>query len=160
MHLFAAGPRRYVSWPHFIEPSYQRPRISFIFLNSLHESSTGGEFFTPSTPPFAHPKGLKVLESCHGTHTTLDGEIVRSSAMSNEPGTSEHDSLSFHGTETFKKLTHQLMKSFVWRIYNQKEHSRSFDASVHQNRPRRAHFHFWTTTAAFFSKCRTGKQRL
>lgn len=28
-------------------------------------------------PLFAHAKELKVLKSCHGTHTTLDGEVVR-----------------------------------------------------------------------------------
>ena len=76
--------------------------------SSIHESSTGGEVFTHQVLLFAHSKDLKVFESCHGTHTTLDGEPVRCGAIRNDPGTSEDDSLCPQNTEGDVQTVEQL----------------------------------------------------
>lgn len=41
-------------------------------------------------------------ESRRHTHSTLEGEVVRSSGISIEPGISEDDSLCFQSTEPFR----------------------------------------------------------
>lgn len=65
--------------------------------SSVHELSTGGEVFTPSSPLICSFDGAE--ESCHGTDTTLDGELVLCGTISNDPGASEDDPLCFQSTE-------------------------------------------------------------
>lgn len=43
-----------------------------------------------------------VVESHHGTQNTLEGDVVRSGAISNGTGSSEEDSVCLRSTETFR----------------------------------------------------------